>query len=349
MRGWITALVIFAVLTLAPDAWGSGLTQNHPTTSLTLEELWRTDGSEAPKLGPFVSITGMIEAEPGVVWVADSRGQQVLRVDDQGSVAGRVAGRGEGPGEVEGPTLMTRTDAGHIAVYDLGGLRIEVIDPTGAFVRRVHLPARVTWPKGFAALAGGDFVLSGAVPGLGSSLHRFSPDGKLISSWDPLPQTRRVRAAWIAGGGPISGTDEGLLYSRAAPHEVMLFPMEGDSLGTDGLVIANDPELLSAPGDEVIVERTVDGRQVRQFRGAFPQSRGIYRLPDGNILNVVVWADRGESLWQLYDLQTGTLVAATRVPVPYRPWNVTADGDVLVSYPREHTGEILAARLRLRY
>ncbi len=73
-------------------------------------------------------------------------------------------------------------------------------------------------------------------------------------------------------------------------------------------------------------------------------------MTDGNLLNVVVFAEvERKSVWQLYDGDTGALITSADVPVPYSPWGLTDNGDLLVSYPDPETGNVYAARVRVTH
>ncbi len=58
-------------------------------------------------------------------------------MDSTGVVRQVIARRGGGPGEVLLPTLMTRTAAGAIAIYDLGRPAIELYNCDGTSVGRL--------------------------------------------------------------------------------------------------------------------------------------------------------------------------------------------------------------------
>jgi len=81
------------------------------------------------------------------------------------------------------------------------------------------------------------------------------------------------------------------------------------------------------------------------FDWHFPQSRGVYALSDGRILNIVTFAAEGRSLWQLYE-PDGLLAGLGDIPRAYVPWSVTSAGTVLASYTDVHDGEVYATEIR---
>ena len=74
---------------------------------------------------------------------------------DEATVVGRP-GEGTGHGEVLSTTIIAIDPDGNVAVYDLARSSIELYSPTGEPVRRIQLPLRVTWVKGFVILPSGE-------------------------------------------------------------------------------------------------------------------------------------------------------------------------------------------------
>ena len=319
-----------------------GRTPDAPRATLTVEERWATRGSAA--IGEFVGIGGMAEATDGRIWVSDSRPGRIVALDSSGRGLGVLAASGDGPGELRGPARITRTPTGEMAVHDVGRRAIEVFDRSGRYRRRIALRYTIENPKGFAALPAGGFIISGGIAGQASAIHRFSSDGNLEASWHPIPVTRNPRAGRMVAGGPIAVRRDGLvLFSQAAPHRILLFS-PGDTMPHQ---VAADPTLLPAVGDDFIVERMEDGAWVRSFRWLFPQSRAVFWRDDQTILNVVLFAEQGRTIWQLYD-QRGRLLAAHETARSYFVWALADNGDVLGSYVDLATGQFSAVRLAVR-
>lgn len=307
---------------------------------LAIIERWSTTGAPGDK---FVSIAGMAEGPDGRIWVSDPRAGTIHALSADGRPARRIARAGDGPGEVRGPHMITRTADGGIAVHDLGHNAIQVFDAQGRFRHRVPLQRPVTNAKGFAALPSGGFLLSGGIYGEDHSIHRYGPAGDLERSWLPIPRTTNVRAGVLVAGGPVAMLSGGdILFSRAAPHEIIVFSPDGERRRT----LAADPRLLRPIGDDFIEERGTGSAMVRTFRWMFPQSRAVFQLRDGRILNVVRFHDEGASLWELYS-EDGRRLNRVRVGRAYSPWALTASGDVLASYIDPDTDEHVAVRLAL--
>ncbi|MEX0691455.1 MAG: hypothetical protein WD934_00185 [Gemmatimonadales bacterium] len=297
---------------------------------VVVREVWRTTGEGHPD-GPIGAISGAVAMGDGVIWFSDPIQRRVVRVDQGGSVR-IIARTGDGPGEVRAPTLLDRR-SGLVFVYDLGRGSIEVFDEvSGAFETRVSLRTTVTWPKGFAALHSGGFVVSGGVVGSRFAIHQFAQDGTWVTSWDRVPATADWRNALVVAGGPIVvASPDQLLYSRAAPHEIIEFRVGRGRMIDLGRRIAADASLLQAVGDDAVITSVESGRRVQSFR-PYARSSGVFLLSDGTILNVVTSAEEDSSTFELYDRSNCARVALTHTAHAVYPWSVNADDEVVVSY-----------------
>ena len=242
---------------------------------LTVTEVWDYDGST--ELGGFSYVDGLGEAGNGTIWVSDASpgwGRVVLYnpMTDEATVVGRP---GEGPGEVLSTTIIAIDPDGNIAMYDIARSSIELYSPTGEPVRRIRLPHRVTWVKGFDVLPSGDFVLSGGVVGVNSAIHQFSREGRFLRSWGESAQADDWEARIVGTGGALHALPDGsLLYSQGAPHRIAHYLPTDE--GWSEYQIAAFPDLIDAPRDAVIVEGVEDGVPYRTFHVTYPQSRGVF-------------------------------------------------------------------------
>jgi hypothetical protein len=316
------------------------ITPTADAQGLQLRERWSTRGAPGKE---FISIDGMAEARDGTVWVSDPRGGAVYGVAPDAASMRVVARSGNGPGEVRGPHHIAQTPDGGLAVLDLGHNAIEVFDGSSRFQYRIPLQYPIVNPKGFVVLPGNRFVVSGGIYGRAESIHIFGLDGRLSASWLPAPRTINLRAGVLVAGGPLAPMGDGsLLFSRAAPHEIAVFSANGAQVRG----IARDRRLLPAIGDDFIHERGSGPSLTRSFRWDFPQSKAVFRLPDGRVLNVVRFYDEGTSLWEIYSVD-GRLLRRATVRRAYSPWSLTRSGDVLASYVDPDTQEQVAVRLVL--
>jgi hypothetical protein len=283
----------------------------------------------------------MTEAANGAVWISDGLNRLLAVVDADGKNLRVVARQGEGPGEVGAPTMLASTAAGGVAVYDLGHSSVEIFGRDSRFKKRIPLERRVDNPKGFVVHPSGDFILSGGIGGNGHSIHSFRPDGGIRASWYRIPRTVNPRAGVLIAGGPLHTGSEGwLLFSQAAPHRILFYP----GPGREPQLIAADAEILEPIGDNFVYQE--GGKQ--KYRWWYPQSKGVFRFPDGSFLNVIRFRDQESSIWEIYS-PNGESILRKKVRRAYEPWALARNGDILASYVDPATDEHVAARLRIRY
>lgn len=94
-----------------------------------------------------------------------------------------------------------------------------------------------------------------------------------------------------------------------------------------------------------------DGVRWRSFNVTYPQSVAVFEVAGGLILNVVLIADDGATLWQLFGPgragdEEAVLVAETRVGVAYVPFSESPGGDFLATRMDPAAGSSVVVRLR---
>lgn len=300
--------------------------------SLDLIETWSSDEVDGVELA---WVDGVAETPTGMIWISDPSTPAVISVDPRGGDPTVIARGGDGPGEVQSPDRIALTPAGNVAVFDLER-GVELFTPAGDHLRRIRFRVLLSWPRGFAALDGGRFVVSGGLPGVPGPLHLFDADGSLLASWEQ----------------PSDATaDGGLLYSQAAPHRIAKYSFSPEpSESPRGTPVAEMPSLLRHPGDGVVVETGEGASLSRSFRPHFPQSAGIFQLDDGAVVNVIVYKDDGYSVWQVFRRDESgrvRLAGEARAEVAYMPWHLTTDGDFLASRTDPATDVPTVVRLKL--
>jgi hypothetical protein len=349
-------LAVFA-LGVPPVAAQDGSASGRLT--LTVTEVWVADGYS--RIERVSDVRGVAETPLGTVWISSSA--EILAVDPSDPSGARdvmiAEGEGDGPGELQSAHSMTITPDGHVAVHDLGRDAIEIYSAAGEPLRRIQLPFSVTWPKGFAVLASGDFALSGGVPWIRAGVHHFSAAGEHLGSWAEAAQVEDWLARVVGTGGALHALPDGsLLYSNGAPHAVVRYeipPVAG--VEPARRTVSEMPDLLEAPGDAVLVKGVnEEGVSYTSFAAGYPQSHAVFGLRDGRILNVIRRqredGDR-ETLWQLFEPRspgsgpaTHALVAERIVDVSYRLWFLCDNGDILASRS-DALGVDTVVRLRL--
>jgi hypothetical protein len=324
---------------------GAGRPADQPPVAprpLLITERWASQGS--PEVMEFLGIGGMAEGPGGEVWVADGRLGQIGALDSLGRWLRVAARRGDGPGEFRGPSLIARRPEGGLAVYDAARMSVELLDARGRAERRVTLEHLLLNPKGLVVLRSGQFVMSGGFVGNPNGIHVFDREGKLLRSWHLAPTTRNPRAGAMVAGGPIAVLEDTLLlFSQAAPHEIIIYRLDGSVVRR----VAAEKNLLPPIGDDFIQREVRDGVPVTSFRWYFPQSRAVFALDGARILNVVLFWDESKTLWELYSRE-GRLLDRVSVPQRYEPYLLATNGDILASYRKADPEDVVAARLRLQ-
>ena len=334
---------------------------------LTVVEVWTTEGQEIAD--GLTAITGLVEAADGRIWIADMWPLEgrVLVLDPETMRAEVVGRKGDGPGEVLLPGNMAAMPDGRIAVYD--GLRraIEVYDPDGEPFRRVQLRgAFIQSAHGFAVLATGGFVLTGAARPSESAVHYFDSDGEWVRGWrdryplrDAFPVSESEIAVMMAQGAGTGGhvhalPDGSFLHAPRAPHEIVLFERSStrENDWTERPVVSM-PELFEPPGITIVETNDEGGETSWSFRDAWPRSMYVFGLGNGHILNVVDMGEEERWLWQVFDSQRGAdgeaaLVAQASLDRRYTLKSVRENGDILAALANPDTGVSHAVRLRLQ-
>lgn len=305
---------------------------------IEIREVWATTGAPGQE---FVWIGGMVENSDGSVWVTEEWNRMVIALDRGGRNPRVVARKGDGPGEVKGPTLLARRPQGGVAVYNHGNSSVELFAESGRFERRVRIPTLIYSPKGFVVQPSGHFVLSGGTARGTTSIHRFTARGEPAESWYPAPRSSDPRTQPHIAGGPLSVLADGsLFFSQAAPHRILHFGPNGRG----GRTFAEDRRLLKSVAEDFL---RVQGNHVVP-RWWFPQSRGVFPLSGGRVLNVVRNKEEGYSFWEVYSPR-GRRIASARVERDYEPWAMARDGTLLASYTDPETDEVVAARLAIDF
>lgn len=339
------ATLAFLSATVVRPLSGQGVAA---VASLGLVETWSSD--EVANL-ELAWVDGVVETPLGTIWISDSSIPAVISINPKGGDPIVVARGGEGPGEIRTPDRIALTPEGNIAVFDLER-GVEIFAPGGDHLQRIPFRVGLSWPRGFAALDGGRFVVSGALPGVSAPLHLFDDQGRLLASWEQPPDAKGWRARMVGGGGPVHATSDGsLLYSQAAPHRIAKYSFSPEpSKSPRGTLVAEMPRLLRHPGDGVVVETGEGANLSRSFRPYFPQSAGIFQRDDGSVVNVIRYKDDGRSVWQVFrgnESGRARLVGEARAETAYVPWHLTADGDFLASRTDPATDVPTVVRLRL--
>lgn len=321
------AVCIFALI--AGPALSAVAKPSEGTALSAVVALW--ERLEDDRGEPLGAVNGMAEARDGRIWVSFSRHEfAILGFSSDGSVAEGIVPQGATPGGLLIPNRITRFSAASMAVYDLSRSSIEVFDLDGQWERRILLDRQFYNTKGFVVLPDGRMVLSAGSLARDFSVHVFSKLGNRLEGLVPVPvagmDSRLGEEVEIhTAGGALAVWRDGVLYSNSAPHRLLYLPLDR---ADEAQVVAEREDLLK-PGVEVFASPS-DSPNTQAFDWFYPQTRGVFLLGDGRILNIVTFQAGGRTLWELYE-PSGELVRDVVVERAYWPWALTRDGDVLAS------------------
>lgn len=346
--------------------------QVKPPADLELHEVWSTEGKAVGD--GLTTITGLAETGDSRIWILDAWPTQgrVLVLDPETMIAEVVGRIGDGPGEVRFPTDIAITPNGRVAVYDAVRRAVEIYESNGEPVRRVQLrgaAAGFGGIVGFAAPASGGYLVSAYSASDASAIHHFDDEGKWVRGWrdrypprSAFPKTESMATVMMAQqagtGGWVHALPNGsFLYSQAAPHEIVQFDISSTPAnGWVARTVVSIPELFEEPGAEVVEKTTTeDGRTHTTFRTAWPHSMAVFRLRNGNILNVVDFGEEERWLWQVFDPSGSAdgagavLVAEASLDQKYIPQFLCENDDVLATVKDATTGVFYAVRLRMEF
>jgi len=315
-----------------------------------IEVLWTTPG---PEENPFRMVDGIAGAPDGRIFMVDSQAHSLYRFDPQTRAYVWLDQRGQGPGELESPYLVTLTHNGEVAVYDMGRRKVLIYSTDLEPLREIQLRRFITNPKGFAFLSDGTFIITGSFPSAavrGADIfaaHRFAEDGAVVARYVRLPDPGqpqwRNNLVHIAGGPVFSLAGGGFLYSNSAPHRILRF----DASFNETEIVA-DPQVVPEIVETFATERYHEERKTMYWELDWyhDQSRGIYELSDGRLLNIITRRGAGTSTWELYGAG-GRLLERFEANMAYHPFGITQPDDVVLArYQDSETSEYFVAALR---
>jgi hypothetical protein len=214
----------------------------------------------------------------GRIYVADDLSWNVLVFDRSGRLLRRVGRRGQGPGEFERPWYLAVDRYDSLFVWDGALARISVFGPDFRFARSFAAPGR--WVvSGFTARMDGTLLVGAFAGGGGGSIHVLARDGRLLRSAGPRADAAGIPAGFASSllGGSVEEGEEGIVYSRRSPYELVFHDHAGRRLRS----CRGDARWTTPPRS---VFREGNGRQQLDWQ-RFVHSEGALSLGGGYYLN----------------------------------------------------------------
>ncbi len=164
------------------------------------------------------------------IFVVDNYFSEVRLFDVLGNPMARIGGRGEGPGEFRSPVALAQDDSGRVLVFDGDG-RVSYLRE---FNGQLGAALLFRFPGVIVdgCVMGDGFFIHGLLPGSGSVVHRYSVDGRHITSFAEVYRTEnRVIRSQVSLGriACLAETGSVLLAPELLP-ELRAYAPEGDLL-----------------------------------------------------------------------------------------------------------------------
>src|SRR5688572_19409049 len=106
--------ILFSGVLLFPLVTASGARAQDRTLAIQVKEEYRVGGAAAPEWAALVDVRVAAFGPEGDLWLADTRGQQVVRVAPDGRTGKSRLRRGRGPGEIQIPDELVVLPDGRV-------------------------------------------------------------------------------------------------------------------------------------------------------------------------------------------------------------------------------------------
>lgn len=279
LDGRRTAAVLLLLLALlasaAPGrAQQSGVIQPREPARLVLTEVLRL-GSELGDDDAFGRVMDVKLGPTGRIYVADDLSWNVAVFDRSGRLLRRLGRRGRGPGEFERPWYLAVDRHDSLFVWDGALARVSVFGPDGRYARSFNTPG--AWAVGGFSVRADGTLLVGAFTGSGGSAHVLARNGRVLRSFGPTADATGIPAGFTSSllGGRVEEGDEGIVYSRRSPYEMVFH----DRAGTRRGGCRGDARWTTPPRSVVRQGNGVQSLEWQRFvhsEGALPLGGGYY-------------------------------------------------------------------------
>lgn len=217
----------------------------------------------------------------GRIYVADDLRWNIVVFDGAGRLLRRVGRRGQGPGEFERPWYLAVDRNDSLFVWDGALDRISVFGPDFRFARSFPAPGRWT-VSGFSVRTDGTLLVGAFASGIAGMIHVLNREGRVLRSFGPSADAAGIPAGFASTllGGSVAESDEGILFSRRSPYELVFHDRTGRRLRS----CRGDARWTTPPRTVV---RVGNGQQALEWQ-RFIHSSGAISLGGGYYLNEVL-------------------------------------------------------------
>lgn len=277
---WLALLLVALLAPLPACAQRDGVVRAQgPGARLVLAEVLRLGSAFGDDA--FGRVMDVELGPTGRIYVADDLSWNVVVFDAAGRLLRRVGRRGRGPGEFERPWYLAVDRYDSLFVWDGALARISVFGPDFRFARSFPAPGRWT-VSGFSVRSDGTLLVGAFAPGMMGSIHVLSREGRVLRSFGPSADATGIPEGFASSllGGSVDESDEGILFSRRSPYELVFHDRTGRRVRS----CRGDARWTTPPRTVV---RVGNGQQALEWQ-RFLHSPGALSLGGGFYLNQIL-------------------------------------------------------------
>ena len=185
---------------------------------------------------------GVAVGPDGLLYVTDSRLDQLAAQSPDGGIVRILASSGSAPGQLRRPQGVAVSPAGEVYVVDGGNRRVQVFDSSGIvqrqWGRRGSDPGEFNAPRGIALDAFGDVYVA---DGFNDRVQKFSRDGEFLLAWG---SRGRAPGQFGTPSGIVVGASQTVYVADTFRDRVQAFEPDGSFVR----VVTETPEIRSPVG-----------------------------------------------------------------------------------------------------
>jgi hypothetical protein len=310
-------------------------------------------GQRAPSdTAPHLSLVRVILADPGgmtpehIVGAVVGAGGAIYVLRGDGSVhryrngvLDRTwGGKGTANGKFWNPEGIAAGPSGRLYIFDTPLNAISVFDSSGVFLKRTILPVRFSSFVSMAVASDGSILISAfagdASPG---QIFLLCPDVECpVRSLGGLRHTRDSLATRFFQGGFLTVAGDTAFFAGLNPFRLQRYDLR------TGCATMLARGALLADAESLAFQHLPSGRI--RVTTLFPQSTGLVRLPNGDLVYTAFFPDDAHSVMHIF-AGNGQLRSTVSIPTLLLVEDVLPNGNLLVLRTAERE-ELAEYRLR---
>lgn len=257
---------------------------------------------------------GVAVGPDGLIYVTDSRLNQLAAHSPAGGIVRILAGSGSATGELRRPQGVTVSREGEIFVVDAGNRRVQVFDLQGTLLRqwgrRGSDPGEFNAPRGIALDTFGDVYVA---DGFNDRVQKFDPNGAFMLAWG---SRGRAPGQFATPTGIAVGTSQLVYVADTFRDRIQAFELDGSfaRVVVEAPVIRNPIGLDVDLSDRLYITDDIDQRLIiiehngttAGSVGAEGRQTGEFQFPRGVAVDEAGRVYAADSLnHRVQSLQTG--------------------------------------------